>query len=176
MSAHRFRAARDADGTALIGLIGKVFVEYPGCVLDVDGEMPELKAPATSARAGHGRWWVVEDDEGVVASVAAFPLAEDDAVELKKLYVDAAHRGRGLGTRLIALVEHEARKRIAGRVVLWTDTRFETAHRLYERLGYARAPATRALGDKSGTIEFHFAKPLGKAARPARSEEVGRWP
>ena len=54
------RAARDADADELIALIGAVFDEYPGCVLDVDGEMPELRAIASAFNAASGRFWVAE--------------------------------------------------------------------------------------------------------------------
>jgi len=48
-------------------------------------------------------------------------------------------------------------------VHLWTDTRFTDAHRLYERLGYARLDETRALHDRSGTVEYHYRKTIAPA-------------
>ena len=69
-------------------------------------------------------------------------------------------RRRGLGERLIRLAEGHARERDATRIFFWSDTRFATAHRLYERLGYIRAEGTRALGDISRSIEYRFEKPL----------------
>ena len=61
----------------------------------------------------------------------------------------------------MALAESEARVREARSLILWTDTRFEDAHRLYDRLGFIRAGHTRALNDGSNTIEYHYAKDLG---------------
>jgi len=153
------RSVRDADSEGLIVLIDRVFGEYPGCVLDVDADMPELRNPYTSTRATDGRWWVAELDGAIVGSVAISP---EDAreVELKRLYVSSAARRRGLGGHLVRLVESEAVHRNAGRIVLWTDTRFADAHRLYERLGYVRSPGTRELHDGSNTIEYHYAKAL----------------
>ena len=56
----RVRDARDGDADGLISLISACYAEYPGCVLDVDGEEPWLRAPATAAAAWRGRLWVAE--------------------------------------------------------------------------------------------------------------------
>src|SRR5262245_55527261 len=94
------RAARDTDAADLITLIGACFSEYPGCVLDVDGEMPELRAIATFFENAHGRFWIAEDDDGhVVGSIGVVPSAAD-TVELRKLYVARHARRNGLGGRL----------------------------------------------------------------------------
>jgi putative acetyltransferase len=153
------RSVSDSDAQGLIALIDTVFSEYPGCVLDVDADMPELRNPYSSTRATDGRWWVAELDGAIVGSVAISPEGAGEA-ELKRLYVSSAARRRGLGGHLVRLVESEAEHRKTSRIVLWTDTRFEDAHRLYERMGYIRSPGTRELHDGSNTIEYHYAKAL----------------
>ncbi|WGF87666.1 GNAT family N-acetyltransferase [Marinivivus vitaminiproducens] len=151
------RPGRDEDALGLIALVGACFAEYPGCVLDVDGEEPELKAIATSARAWGGAFWVVVDDaDEVVGSIGWRPGAEVATIELKKLYIAARARRRGLAGRLCGLVTQAARDRNAHAVVLWTDTRFVDAHRLYERLGFVRLPGERALGDLSDSREYPY--------------------
>lgn len=153
------RPARDDDADGLIALIDGCFREYPGCITDVDGEMPELNAIASYAKEYDGRFWVAERDGAVVGSVCAVPAAEQ-GMELFKLYVNASERGAGLGRVLIGLVEAEAVNRGAAFVELWSDTRFANAHRLYELLGYIRGPMTRALADKSHSVEFYYRKTL----------------
>jgi N-acetylglutamate synthase-like GNAT family acetyltransferase len=155
------RAVSDADSNGLITLIGNAFSEYPSVYLDVDGEMPELRHPASAIHSDGGRWWVAELEGAIVGSAAFSPVSSDEA-ELKRLYVAAATRRRGLGERLCRLVEREAFNREVRKLFLWTDTRFSAAHRLYERLGYTRAPDTRALNDVSNTIEYHYTKELGR--------------
>jgi len=159
MSEIVIRSARDEDAQGLISLIANAFAEYPGCILDVDVDMPELRRPATAIKTEKGRWWVAELGGDVVGSVAVTPM-EERLIELKKLYVSPVARRRGLGAHLVALAESEAKSRKAMTLFLWTDTRFEDAHRLYERLGYGRAPHTRALNDGSNTIEYHYSKDL----------------
>lgn len=158
-----FRPARDDDATGVIALIARVFTEYPNCVLDVDAEEPELLAPASRFDG----FWVVEVAGEVLGCIgcgepASGPTA-DAALELKKLYLDPRLRGRGWGRRLVEWIEAEARRRGYSRVILWTDTRFETAHRVYQRLGYRRTGRTRALHDLSDTVEYHFLKDLPPA-------------
>ncbi|MEM8882588.1 MAG: GNAT family N-acetyltransferase [Planctomycetota bacterium] len=138
----------------MIRLIGAVFDEYEGCVLDVDREEPELRAPATH----YDRFWVLER-EGRVVGCAACSL-HLPMVEMKKIYLDADLRGTGWGRRLIEIVEREARRLGATRIEAWSDTRFTRAHAVYAHLGYEKADATRFLHDLSGTEEYHFSKSL----------------
>ncbi len=54
------RAARGADAADIIELIAAAYAEYPGCVLDIEADMPELKAPTSSYAARGGRIWVAQ--------------------------------------------------------------------------------------------------------------------
>jgi putative acetyltransferase len=149
------RPARDDDGEGIIAVIGGCFAEYPNCVLDVDGELGHLRAVATRFAALGGRFWVAEREGGVVASVGLKPRPPQ-TIELVSLYVARSARGAGLAARLVALVLDEARERSAAEVVLWTDTRFFAAHRLYERLGFALGSRARALADASDSREYCY--------------------
>jgi len=155
------RDARDEDALDVIELIGSVFGEYTGCIMDVDGEMPELRRIATTFRDHGGAFWVAERDDRIVGMVGYAPN-EAEGVELKKLYVHRRERKTGLGGKLVDRVEHAARERGAAFVDLWSDTRFRTAHAFYERRGYERGPSTRDLGDSSKTIELYFKKTLNR--------------
>lgn len=163
----RLRPVTDADTAALVDLVGGVYAEYPGCVLDlpgVDADLPRM--PAHIAALG-GRFWVVEHDRDLVACVGWAPRTVDGrpGAELKRLYVHADHRRAGLGAWLVARVEAAARDHGAAVVELWSDTRFTDAHRLYTRLGYAPTGERRELHDPSGTTEYRFVKPLPAGAR-----------
>jgi putative acetyltransferase len=164
-----FRDIRDDDRDAILSLLEAVYSEYEGCLLELS-EVPELMAPATSFEKMNGRFWAAELGGAFVGMVAMAPSHEPDLVELKKLYLSKAIRGRGVGRRLIELVEAETRSRGMKRIHLWTDTRFETAHRVYERCGYVRHPETRDLHDVSRTVEYHYSKSL----LPSLLEEAER--
>ena len=68
-------------------------------------------------------------------------LAAPDEGEFRMLAVDPAAQGRGVGEALVRACIDEVRR--AGRrgLVISSATDMVAAHRLYERLGFARAPA-----------------------------------
>lgn len=149
------RPVCDADAAAVQTLVGGCFAEYPGCVLEVEGLDAWMLAPG---RLRPELRVLPAVDGGLAACVGWAPAGPD--VELKSLYVGASYRRRGYAAALVGLVERTARERGALRVVLWTDTRFLDAHRLYERLGYVRGPGERPLHDVSQSIELPYAKIL----------------
>ncbi len=149
------RDAEDADKDGLVTLIGGCFDEYEGCLLDLE-ELPELLAIATAFREMKGRFWVAERGGRVVACVGFSPGKKEGYAELKKLYVEKAAREGGLGGRLCALAEEESKKAGFTGMEMWSDTRFTTAHRFYEKRGYLRGAKTRLLHDKSNTEEYYF--------------------
>lgn len=61
--------------------------------------------------------------------------------EIKRMYVDPAWRGAGLGRRLLAHLESVAADLGHTRVVLDTSDRLTGAIAMYDRAGYARVPA-----------------------------------
>ena len=153
------RHVRDADADALLALIGSIYAEYPGCVLEPDGQDADLRTLASSYAAKGGEFWVVESQGAVVACVGWSP-SSDGVVELKRLYVGRPARRQGLGGRLVELVERAALGHGARVIELWSDTRFADAHRLYESRGYVRQADTRELHDASNSVEYHFRKQL----------------
>lgn len=153
------RPGRDEDGDGFIRLIGGAWAEYPNCILDVDGELPELRALASHfARLG-GALWAAEEHGMIVGMVATRPLNDDRAWEIGKMYVAKAQRGTGLAHALLGEAEAHAVAQGAHRMVLWTDTRFEAAHRFYEKRGYVRSGSIRILDYVSKSLEFRYAKP-----------------
>jgi putative acetyltransferase len=165
------RPARDSDAQDLFGLVTLCFAEYPGCYTDPHDDMPDLVKPGHwpereivladgSRRRPGGEFLVLEDESGRVSACVAIDFPEDGVAELHRLYVRPDCRRRGIAAALAAHVEMLARAGGAGRLRLWSDTRFADAHRLYERLGYIRLGEPRALGDISNSSEFGFEKSL----------------
>ena len=158
-STQTLRDGLDSDADGFIALIGACWGEYPGCILDVDGEVPELRALGTYFRDQGGRLWVAEQDGRIIGMIATRPLKEDAAWEICRMYLDGAARGSGLAARLLDTAEAHARACGAERMVLWTDTRFTRAHGFYEKLGYVRQGSIRILDDVSNSLEFRYTKP-----------------
>ncbi len=82
------------------------------------------------------------------------------AWEICRVYVRPSHHGSGLGHTLLDIAEAHAMGAGAARLVLWSDTRFDRAHRFYEKRSYVRAGAIRVLHDISNSLEFAYAKPV----------------
>lgn len=159
MGGFALRPGRDDDAAAFIALIGACWAEYPGCVMDLDGEVPELKALASYYGEQGGALWTAEAPGRVIGLVGTRPL-EGGAWEICKMYADAAWRGTGLAQALLAAAEGHARAAGGCETRLWSDTRFTRAHRFYEKQGYLRYGPLRALGDLSNSLEFAYRKPL----------------
>lgn len=153
------RLARDTDSPGVIALVGRCFRDYPGCVLWVNDEEPGLLAPASNFE----RFWVLQARDRIVGTIAAGrprDEAGDRRVELKKLYVHPWLRGRSQGSRLVKVLENFAVESQATVVDLWSDTRFDTAHAVYEHLGFRATGRERELGDVSETHEWEFERRL----------------
>jgi len=102
----------------------------PDSELDPDLDNPDVYYAAL---------WVAEQDGEVVGSVALRDLG-DDALELKRMYLRPAQRGRGLGKRLLTTAVDWARAHGARVVRLDTSERMQAAQALYEKYGFRRVP------------------------------------
>jgi GNAT superfamily N-acetyltransferase len=128
-------------------------------VLDVDGEMPELRALASHYADKGGALWVAEAGGQIIGMVATAPH-DADTWEICRVYTMPSTHGGGLGERLLTTAEAHARDAGGRRLVLWSDTRFDRAHRFYEKHSYVRHGPIRVLRDVSNSLEFGYAKPV----------------
>jgi putative acetyltransferase len=149
-------AARDTPG--IHRLIDAIYGEY-GCRLEVLRDETHLLAPGEYVRARGGEFWVVERG-GETLATAAVKLLPGDAAELKTLYVHPSLRRQGWGQRLTEMVVEYARARGRRRLVLWSDTRFKDAHRLYLRLGFRQLAGARELHDPNNSLEYGFEREI----------------
>ena len=152
------RDGRDGDAAGIVALIERCWSDYPGCVLDIDAEAPELRALASYYAGCGGALWVADDVWGMIA-VRPGVLG---AWEICRVYVHPDRHGSGMGGALVGIAEAYALGRGATGFELWTDTRFERAHRFYEKLGYRRG-VRRSLHDLSHSDEWHYSKGVAQA-------------
>jgi GNAT superfamily N-acetyltransferase len=142
------------DSPAVIRLIGRVFEEY-GFVFDPTREVPDLLGFDRHYAPPGGGFFVIRHGGEVVGSAGVERLDATTA-ELHRLYLDAALRGRGLGRALGEAVLAWCRRQGLARLVLWSDTRFDRAHALYERMGFTRTGERELSGDVNETREFRY--------------------
>ncbi len=157
------RAGLDGDASGIIALIRRCWADYPGCILDVDREEPGLLTPASYFAGRGGALWVAES-AGIVIGMAAVALMDGPIWEVCKVYVHPDRHGAGLAHALLDRAEQHAIAAGAIRLCLWTDTRFDRAHRFYEKRSWVRDGPIRALDDLSNSLEFGYAKPVDGVA------------
>ncbi len=151
------RPGRDADSSGVIALISRCWADYPNCILDVERDAPGLLAPAAYYAAQGGTLWITEDSGTVAGMIAAVPR-DAGAWEVCRVYVHPDRHGTGLAHRLLDAAEAHALAAGATRLLLWTDTQFDQAHRYYEKRSYVRTGPIRILESDPGVLEFGYAK------------------
>jgi ribosomal protein S18 acetylase RimI-like enzyme len=152
MNTLRLRPTIPADVPGILALIGEVYAEYD-CVLNAETEERHLLEPVPYFHAHDGEFWVVEENGLIRATVAV--MLHEDAGELKTLYVHPSLRRQGWGRKLTTLAIDYARAGGKRKMILWSDTRFTDAHRLYRSMGFHEM-GLRELFDSNNTVEYGF--------------------
>jgi GNAT superfamily N-acetyltransferase len=121
----------DPDGPEAAAAKAAYFAElderFPDGFDPTAGASPETEAAGTFV--------VVRDDE-LVVGCGALVAHDADTAEIKRMWIDPAWRGRGLGARLLAHLEQLASVQDHSRVVLDTNGTLTEAIAMYERNGY----------------------------------------
>ena len=128
------RPATGADAPALAALSGQL--GYPSEAEEIAGRLAALR------ELEHHAVLVAEETGRVVAWVhilGARHLMVDPFAEVGGLVVDAAWRGRGLGTALLAVAEAWAAERGYATMRIRSNIIREEAHRFYGARGYSDA-------------------------------------
>lgn len=147
MSDFEVRVARPEEWAAA----GDVTVEayrVNGYLDHPDGRAYAASLRNAARRAEHGVLWVAVDVDGRVVGTATVALpgstltqmCREGEAELRMVAVAPRARGRGVGEALTRASLDLAVERGAKRMVLASLEAMTAAHRLYERLGFSRAP------------------------------------
>lgn len=148
------RPYRDGDRDAVIALIDGAYREYADRVHLEKAEADLMDIPAHFAP---GHFMVLEDAGAIRATVAYSPdAARPQVCFLKRLYLDAALRGTGAGSRLMAWFLETARGEGKSRAELWSDVRFERAHAFYRKHGWRNDGDVRAMDDSWQPYREYF--------------------
>ena len=124
----------EATGAREVAAVRELFAEYvrmvdaPACFADFDRELAALPGPY--------RLFLAEDAAGCVA----VRLLDPRTAEMKRLYVRAAHRGKGLGRALAEAAIGAARDAGCARIVLDTLPKMHEAQALYRALDFRPIP------------------------------------
>jgi GNAT superfamily N-acetyltransferase len=83
--------------------------------------------------------FIVVSDAGEPVACGGFRITEPGIAELKRMYVRAAHRRRGIARMLLARLEDEAREAGVRLLRLETGSRQPEALAMYTAMGYVDA-------------------------------------
>jgi len=155
----------ERHGQGVLRLIGGVFAEY-GLTFDPLGYDVDLTRIHDEYVSRGGEFWVLEHEGVVHGTVAVVPVSAV-AVEIKRVYVHPALRGQGVGRRLVEHAIGWAAGRGHHHITLWSDVKFATSHRMYERLGFVRT-GMRDCDDLDRSCEYGFEKRLPAFATTPR--------
>ena len=154
------RAARDEDSAAVIAVIDAVYREY-GDESDLEGYDRDLLALEESYRGKGGEFVVLEVDGEVVGAHATQPIdVQAGLLTFRRLYLRRTMRGCGAGRLLMDWAIDWARTHGFRRVEFWSDTRFERAHRFFERYGFVRGGMRKVEEGKLSFFEHFYAMDL----------------
>lgn len=142
------RDARPGDGDAIAAVTLSAYQQYAAS-LPAHWEAYRQNIVATLASVGSATQIVAEWRGAIAGTVLLFPTgvavgaggpAELGSREVRLLAVAPASRGRGIAAALMRECIERARQSGATAVTLHTTDFMAAAMRLYERLGFARAP------------------------------------
>jgi putative acetyltransferase len=134
------RAWQPSDRDAAAEIIRSVLAEY-GLGWEPGGADRDVLEVETSYLARQGEFWVIELDGRLVGTGAYYPIQRGkNAVEIRKMYLLAEVRGKGLGRFLLQQLETAIAARGFGQIWIETASVLQEAVQIYERNGYQ--PAT----------------------------------
>ena len=131
----QFRDCRadEEPGAALVqGMRDEIAALYDG--LNLDG--PDMPKAGPGELGPPDGAFIVGFKDGVPVCCGGLKRLPDSACEIKKMFVDPAHRGRGVARELLEELERRARDLGYAIARLDTGPRQPRAQRMYERAGY----------------------------------------
>jgi [ribosomal protein S18]-alanine N-acetyltransferase len=157
----RLRKARPGDVDALLAIERASFAS--------DRLSPRQLAAHAAGRT-RARFVVAERAGEILGNALVFLRRGVRRARLYSIVVAARARGLGLGARLLARAEQEARMAGAGELSLEVRTGNRDAIALYERSGYRRT-GVRPAYYEDGAAAYRYLKLLGKkGTRPIHSK------
>jgi GNAT superfamily N-acetyltransferase len=128
----------------------------------VDEELSRLRDIFSETK--RNAFWVVETGDKIIG-MFGIESRGDDSTELRRMYLDRQHRGRGIAQRMLQCAETRARELGFAKLILSTAEVQKAAITFYRKSGYrlvsserADTMSTKAVG--GGLSRFHFEKIL----------------
>jgi putative acetyltransferase len=134
------RSWTPSDREAAAAIIRDALAEY-GLSWEPTGADRDVLEVEESYNAVGGEFWVIEQQGQLVGTSAYYPVERGEkAVEIRKMYLSPAARGKGLGKYLLQELENAIANRGFHEIWIETASVLKEAVKLYESSGYQ--PAT----------------------------------
>lgn len=152
------------DVHALHTLIETCYRAYDMTFSIKDPAEHHLKDPVKHFSKHQGCIWCVDQPpSNALRASGALAVTQDQSsqlryAEIKAVYVHPSARRQGLGRQITAHAIAHAISVNAGRIALWSDTRFTAAHALYKSMGFTRE-GERQCNDFNNSSEFGYVLP-----------------
>jgi putative acetyltransferase len=131
----RLRPANNEDCQKVKELVFGVLTEY-GLKPDPASTDADIKNIRKSYFARGGAFYVLEDNDGsIIGAYGLYPI-DRQTCELRKMYVHASRRGRGLGKLLLEDALSKAKRLGFKKMTLETASVLKEAISLYESYGF----------------------------------------
>lgn len=117
---------------------GPLAYDREGAGIDLEAEI--AAGPPADLVPPNGRFLLARFD-GEPAGIGGVRFLDTEAAEVKSMFVSPAHRGRGLGRRLLAELDRIAAAHGCRAVRLDTSAYLTEAVALYRAAGYREVPA-----------------------------------
>jgi putative acetyltransferase len=179
-SSPQFRPYRSSDRDAVSEIFTRVnrelapahmrdaFEEYIELSIREEiGRIPDYYDPRRGAS-----FWVLANNGDIWGYFGLEP-AGGNAMELRRMHIDAIHRRRGFGMLMLRHAEQVARSQGASKLVLSTSELQQTAIALYRSARYALVSEDIATSATNKTVghgvrRFHFEKSLAATSASDR--------
>ncbi len=128
-----------SDRAVAASVIRDVLIEY-GLPWEPKGADRDVIEVERFYLAAGGEFWVVERQGQVVGTAAYYPIERGhQAVEIRKMYLLPALRGKGLGKYLLQQLEEAIAAKGFKEIWIETASVLKEAVQLYQRSGYQSA-------------------------------------
>ncbi len=82
-----------------------------------------------------GKFWVTETSDRITGFGGLHQL-DSSTAEIKRVRIDALHRGKGLGKSIVKQIENYCACNAISKILVDTDDRFDVAKAMYTAMGY----------------------------------------
>ncbi len=150
----KLRRARYGDVKPVRDLMNRTFDKY----ITRMGRKPTPMTDNYESILCHDVVWIIEGPNGLIATMIL--RMQDSSLCVETLAVDPSYQGKGIGSMMLKLAEHEAAKHFHDRVTLCThETMVENAA-LYTRRGYVETHRKPKLGSEVIWFAKELARPM----------------